>query len=88
MGKTFDNYKKAIESLKENEFKEYNAYLRKCYNYYRNQELGIMVGQKPKLPAKFPKILSQESMESLYKLNHENNQIAMQSFTPHLELVA
>lgn len=88
LGKTFDNYKKAIESLKNDEFKEYNAYLRKCYNYYRNQELGIMVGQKPKLPAKFPKILSQESMESLYKLNHENNQIAMQSFTPHLELVA
>lgn len=88
LGKTFDNYKKAIESLKNDEFKEYNAYLRKCYNYYRNQELGIMVGQKPKLPAKFPKILSQESMENLYKLNHENNQIAMQSFTPHLELVA
>ena len=88
LGKTFDNYKKAIESLKNDEFKEYNAYLRKCYNYYRNQELGIMVGQKPKLPAKFPKILSQESMESLYKLNHENTKLAMQSFTPHLELVA
>lgn len=88
LGKTFDNYKKAIESLKNDEFKEYNAYLRKCYNYYRNQELGIMVGQKPKLPAKFPKILSQESMESLYRLNHENTQLAMQTFKPHLELVA
>lgn len=88
LGKTFDNYKKAIESLKNDEFDEYNAYLRKCYNYYRNQELGIMVGQKPKLPAKFPKILSQESMESLYRLNHENTQLAMQTFKPHLELVA
>lgn len=88
LGKTFDNYKKAIESLKNDEFKEYNAYLRRCYNYYRNQELGIMVGQKPKLPAKFPKILSQESMESLYRLNHENTQLAMQTFKPHLELVA
>ena len=88
LGKTFDEYKQAIKSLNEDEYNEYNAYLRKCYNYYRNSELGIMVGQKPKLPAKFPKILSQESMESLYKLNESNTQIAMQTFKPHLELVA
>lgn len=88
LGKTFDGYKQAIKSLNDNEYKEYNAYLRQCYNYYRNKELGIMVSEKPVLPDKFPKILSQESMENLYKLNHENTQIAMQTFKPHLELVA
>lgn len=88
LGKTFDNYKNAIQSLSEKEYKEYNKYLRECYNYYRNKELGIMVGLKPKLPERFPKILSQESMENLYKLNKEHTQIAMQTFTPHLELVA
>lgn len=88
LGKTFNVYKKAIKSLNDDDYKEYNAYLRKCYNYYRNKELGIMVGAKPKLPERFPKILSQESMESLYRLNHENTQLAMQTFVPHLELVA
>ncbi len=88
LGKTFGAYKDAIKSLKENQYNEYNAYLRKCYNYYRNKELGIVVGAKPKLPSGFPKILSQESMESLYRLNHENTQLAMQTFVPHLELVA
>ena len=88
LGKTFDGYKKAIKSLSNDDYKEYNAYLRKCYNYYRNKELGIMVGAKPVLPKKFPEILSQESMYNLYKLNHENTQVAMQTFRPHLELVA
>ena len=88
LGKTFNGYKNAIRSLNDNQFKEYNAYLRRCYNYYRNKELGIAVGAKPKLPKGFPKILSQESMESLYRLNHENTQIAMQTFVPHLEMVA
>ena len=88
LGKTFDGYKDAIKSLKDSQFKEYNAYLRRCYNYYRNKELGIAVGAKPKLPEGFPKILSQESMENLYRLNHENTKLAMQTFTPHLELVA
>jgi len=88
LGKTFDGYKDAIKSLNNDQYKEYNSYLRKCYNYYRNKELGIMVGAKPTLPKGFPKILSQGSMEALYKLNHENTQVAMQTFTPHLELVA
>ena len=88
LGKTFNAYKDAINSLTKDEYKEYNAYLRKCYNYYRNQELGIMVGEKPELPSKFPQILSQESMENLYKQNHEVTQNAMQTFKPHLELVA
>lgn len=88
LGKTFDEYKDAIKSLNEDQYKEYNAYLRRCYNYYRNIELGIMVGTKPILPKGFPKILSQESMETLYKLNYENTKLAMQTFVPHLELVA
>lgn len=88
LGKTFDGYKDAIRSLNESQYKEYNAYLRRCYNYYRNKELGIMVGAKPELPKGFPKILSQESIENLYRLNHENTQIAMQTFVPHLEMVA
>lgn len=88
LGRTFDGYKDAIKSLKDDQYKEYNAYLRKCYNYYRNKELGIMVGAKPKLPEGFPRILSQESMETLYRLNHENTKLAMQTFIPHLELVA
>lgn len=88
LGKTFDDYKKAISSLSETDFKEYNAYLRRCYNYYRNKELGIINGSKPQLSEKFSKILSQESMENLYKLNHEQTQQAMQNFRPHLEMVA
>ena len=88
LGKTFDEYKKAIKSLSDDDYKVYNTYLRKCYNYYRNKELGIIAGPKPILPEKFSKILSQESMENLYKLNHEKTQVAMQTFKPHLELVA
>jgi hypothetical protein len=88
LGEVFNEYQDAIKSLKESQYEEYNTYLRKCYNYYRNKELGIMVGAKPKLPEGFPKILSQESMENLYKQNHEVTQNAMQTFRPHLELVA
>ena len=88
LGKTFDKYKEAIRSLSPKEYEEYNNYLRKCYNYYRNKELGLIVSQKPKLDKKLPQILSQESMENLYKLNHQRNKQAMETFTPHLELVA
>lgn len=82
----YDDYKEAIKSLSEADFKEYNKYLSKCYDYYRDSELGIR-SVKPKLPKKFNPILSEESMWKLHAQDEAEQSLKMTGFAPHYEEV-
>ena len=87
LGPMFDNFKSAISKLKPAEYDEYNKYLERCYNYYNRLELGLPA-LKPKLPRKFDKILSEESMKKLYDANESRLEKLKEGFKPHFEEVA
>lgn len=87
LGPIFDDFKAAISSLDDKNYSEYNLYLEKCYNYYYRLELGLPA-VKPKLPDKFDKILSDDSLKML----HDNNEALLASmsinFEPYFTVVA
>ena len=87
LGPIFDNFKSAISKLTPEEYNEYNKYLEKCYNYYNRLELGLPA-IKPKLPRKFDKILSEESMKKLHDTNEARLHKLKEGFKPHFEEVA
>lgn len=83
----YDDYKAAVSGLEDSEYKEYNEYLSSCYDYYRDIELGIK-STKPKLPAKFNKILSEESMINLHAIDNAEQEAKKATFKQHLRLTA
>ncbi len=87
LGPIFNNFKSAILKLKPAEYEEYNKYLERCYNYYNRLELGLPA-VKPRLPHKFDKILSEESMKKLYDANEARLGKLKEGFKPHFEEVA
>lgn len=89
LSKILDGYKQAVQSLAKNEkdAKEYDDYISKFYDYYRKPELGIAT-DRPKLAEKFDKILSEENMQRLYKLDKKEEELKMKTFKPHFETVA
>lgn len=80
LGKIFNDFEKAIKDLSPDEYNEYNKYLGSCYNYYNRLELGLPA-IKPKLPSKFPQILSEESMKTLHDANDARQKILEQTFS-------
>lgn len=89
LSKVLDGYKKAVQNLLKNksDAKEYDEYISKFYDYYRNPELGIK-SNRPKLAEKFDKILSEENMQELYKLDKAEQARKMENFKPHIEYAA
>lgn len=87
LSKVYDEYKEAVGKLTDAEYKEYNEYLSACYDYYRNIELGIK-SIKPKLPAKFKSILSEDSMINLHSIDDAEQTLKKATFQQHLKLIA
>ena len=68
LGPMFDEFKKAIDKLTDDEYKIYNKYLEACYNYYNRIELGLPA-KRPMLPKNLDPILSEENMKYLHDKN-------------------
>ena len=68
LGPMFDEFKKAIDKLSDDEYKIYNKYLEACYNYYNRIELGLPA-KRPMLPKNLDPILSEENMKYLHDKN-------------------
>ena len=84
LGEIFNDFKAAMKQISKKDMPEYNKYKSDCYDYYRDLELGI-IRPKPKLPEKFDKILSEESMKHLHDLNEADQAEKMKGFIPHIE---
>ena len=83
----YDDYKDAGKKLSQEEFDDYNKYLSACYDYYRDIEHGIK-STKPKLPAKFNQILSEENMIKLHNIDDAEQNAKKLNFQQHLKIVA
>lgn len=85
----FDDYQVKVKALGKDsdDAAAYCRYRNECYDYYRDLELGI-VSPKPKLPANLDKILSEDSMIKLHKLDDKIQTKKMETFIPHIKLVA
>lgn len=83
----FDEYQKAAKALSKDDYAEYNQYLSACYDYYRDIELGIKA-TKPKLPAKFNPILSEDNMIKLHNIDDALQEAKKANFVPHISLAA
>ena len=86
LGPLFDNFKEAISKLSPEEYGEYNLYLEKCYNYYNRLELGLPA-VKPKLPKKFDKILSDDSLRTLHDTGEKMQKELEKDFIPYFKAV-
>lgn len=82
LGPEFEEFKKAIAKLDDNEYAKYNEYLESCYNYYNRLELGIPA-VKPKLPTRFNRILSEESMQALHDSSEKIQKQLNDGFVPY-----
>lgn len=87
LGHAYQQYIQIVKSLSEKQYDSYNRYIKECYNYTRNLELGIQT-PAPKLPKGLPSILSQKSMENLHDLNAMLENTAKEGFSPHLRMTA
>lgn len=83
----YDDYKDAVKKLSPEDYDDYNKYLSACYDYYRDIELGIK-SSKPKLPAKFNQILSEENMIKLHNIDDAEQNAKKLNFQQHLKIVA
>ena len=87
LGDNFNEFKDAISKLSDDEYAKYNQYLEECYNYYNRLELGLPA-IKPKLPTRFNKVLSEESLKEL----HDSDEILQKqlaiNFSPYIKAVA
>ncbi len=86
LGPLFDDFKNAISKLSDDEYREYNLYLEKCYNYYNRLELGLPA-VKPDLPEKFHKILSDDSLKTLYEKNKLMLKDSEKNFEPYFDMI-
>ena len=84
LGKECDEYKKAVQSMPTETKPLYNGYIKDCYDYYRNIELGSQM-PKPTLPAGLDEILTEDSMRAIYELQERNLAEKMKTFVPHFE---
>ena len=87
LGPLFDDYAKTIKKLTPKEYDAYNKYLEDCYNYYNRLELGLPA-VKPKLPGRFPKILSEENMKALHDQSAYVEKLENAHFARHFERTA
>ena len=87
LGAAYQEYVQTVKGLSNKQYEAYNKYIKECYNYTRNLELGIQT-PTPKLPKGLPSILSQKSMENLHHLNAQIEAAAKETFTPHLRIAA
>lgn len=87
LGPLFDDFAKAVGKLSDKEYNIYNQYLEQCYNYYNKLELGLPAF-KPKLPSRFPKILSEESMKALHDEAYLLEKTINKNFKRHYMAVA
>ena len=87
LGAAYQEYVQTVKGLSEKQYEIYNKYIKECYNYTRNLELGIQT-PTPKLPKGLPSILSQRSMENLHHINAQIEAAAKETFTPHLRMAA
>lgn len=87
LGGIFKEYKEAIEKLSDDEYAKYNKYLEECYNYYNRLELGLPA-IKPKLPTRFNKVLSEESLKALHDSDEILQKQLSKNFSPHIKAVA
>lgn len=85
LGVAYQEYVRTVKGLSEKQYDSYNRYIKECYNYTRNLELGIQT-PTPKLPKGLPSILSQRSMENLHDINAQMEAAAKEAFTPHLKM--
>ncbi len=83
----FNEYKKAITKLTDQEYDVYNKYLESCYNYYNRLELGLPA-KKPKLPTMFNKVLSEDNMRKLHFEDVEFQKRLGRNFSRHIEAAA
>lgn len=83
----YDEYQTAAKGLSKEEYAEYNKYLSACYDYYRDIELGISA-TKPKLPAKFNPILSEDNMIRLHNIADAEEAAKKAGFIPHITVAA
>lgn len=84
LGEIYKEYKDIILKIPKEDMPEYNKYISDCYDYYRDIELGI-IREKPQLPEKFNKILSEENMKRLHELDEADQKNKMKTFVPHIE---
>ncbi len=86
LGPIFDDFKRAVSELSNDDYAEYNLYLEKCYNYYNRLELGLPA-VKPKLPKKFNEILSDDSLRILHDKNEAMLKDLEKDFKPYFVAV-
>lgn len=84
LGRECDEYKHAVQALTPEQSKSYDHYIESCYDYYRDAELGSQ-RKKPILPETLDKVLSEDSMRSIYELQESNLSQKMKTFVPHFE---
>ncbi len=87
LGELFNDYKREISKLSDNEYSKYTQYLSECYNYYNRKSIGLPT-HKPKLPKGFNKILSEENMKNLHDLNEKRIKELNKNFVPSFVQVA
>lgn len=85
LGEIYQPYVKKVQNLSDADNVEYDTYVSKTYDYYRDPELGI-TSSKPQLPKRFDPILSEESMKHLHELDQIDQANKMKTFTPHIEI--
>lgn len=86
LSKVFDKYVNAVKKLSKDDFDDYNQnYISRCYDYYRNRELGIK-SPKPELNKRFDSILSEDNMKYLHDLDCTQQAEKMKTFVPHIEV--
>ena len=84
LGKAFDPYVGALNSLSEDNHNIYNTYMRENFNFVRNIELGSHIN-KPALPSFFNPILSIEEMGKIQNQHQQQIKALIEKFKPKVE---